>query len=96
MYRGETYRLVAYFHFLARKLNILFFCYDVICKYWGFAKKISDKAKLGKFNEELNKILSTIVTEMLPFLSRFHGQAHAWFCQVSLIIFLSILLINLF
>ena len=82
MYRGETYRLVAFFHLLALRLGVLFFCYDVICRYWGFAQKIARLAQEKKLSEELNNLLSVLVTKTLPFLSRFHGQAHAWFCQV--------------
>lgn len=83
MKRGETYRLVAFFHLLAHRLNILFFCYDVVCRYWSFAKKVSDLGKLGKLKLELNEMIATMVDKTLPFLSRFHGQAHAWFCQVN-------------
>lgn len=83
MYRGETYRLVAFFHMMAHRLKILFFCYDVICRYWPFARKLAQLGKAGKLGSDLNHLIATMVDKMLPFLSRFHGQAHAWFCQVS-------------
>ena len=39
MFRGETYRIVAFLHNFALTHRVSFFCFDVICQYWPFAKK---------------------------------------------------------
>ena len=73
MYKGETYRIVAYLHNFAANIKTKFFCYDVICRYWPFVQK------LGR----INSIFKRLSDRMLPFLSRFHGKAHQWLCQVT-------------
>ncbi|KZS05266.1 Uncharacterized protein APZ42_031593 [Daphnia magna] len=43
-----------------------------VCHYWPWLKALGDNLKEFK----------PLFTEMYPFLSRLHGQAHAWYCQV--------------
>lgn len=76
MFRGETYRIIAFLHAFALKSKVLFFCYDVICRYWPFAQKLGQK----------NPNFAEFTTLMKPFLSRFHGKAHEWICQVILLL----------
>jgi len=47
-----------------------FFVNDVV--YWPFAMKMG----------ELSDAYSYLTSHMVPFLSRLHGQAHSWPCQV--------------
>lgn len=49
-----------------------FFVNDVVCQYWPFA------IKMGQLSESY----SYLTADMMPFLSRLHGQAHSWPCQV--------------
>lgn len=49
-----------------------FFVNDVVCQYWPFAIKMG----------ELSEAYSYLTSDMVPFLSRLHGQAHSWPCQV--------------
>ena len=72
MYPGETYRIICFLQMYVYKLNIIFFCYDVICRYQPFAKKLGIK----------NFLYAVLTTKMKRFLSRFHGNAHEWICQV--------------
>ena len=72
IHRGETYRVIAFLQWWALQFGILFFCYDVICRYWPFAKKLGN----------IDCRFACLTTMMKPFLSRFHGKAHAWSCQV--------------
>ena len=64
---GEMY---GYAHYLQVNYfspqKVLFFWYDVICKYWPWLQ-----------NNDRN---SAIV--MKPALSVMHAKAHAWYCQV--------------
>ena len=78
IHRGETYRVIAFLQWWALQFGILFFCYDVICRYWPFAKKLGN----------INARFACLTTKMKPFLSRFHGKAHAWSCQVPLLQFI--------
>ncbi|XP_045026109.1 uncharacterized protein LOC123470196 isoform X1 [Daphnia magna] len=82
MYKGETYRLVAFLHMVVLQMGCYFFCYDVVCKYWPFAQKLSKLAKEGVFSSKLNCVLRNLTKKMRPFLSTFHGKAHQWACQV--------------
>ncbi len=75
LFIGETYKHTHLQHIKAKQLNATFFCSDVICKYWSFAKKVATKFPT----------YGNLLT-MKPFLSRFHGKAHPWDCRVSLII----------
>jgi len=50
-----------------------FFCYDVVCQYWKFLISVAEK--IDRFKP--------LVEKMKPFLSRWHGQTHAWYCQVT-------------
>lgn len=52
--------LCPFFHLLAHRLNIIFFCYDVVCSYWSFAKKVSELGRLGKIKNDLNQMISTM------------------------------------
>ena len=88
MYEGETFR-----HTLASHLAVYqmkktenaddpgiffgpkFFVNDVVCHYWPFAESI------GKYIAEY----ASLTTDMTPFLSRVHGQAHGTSCQVGLV-----------
>ena len=74
MTKGETYRHVHYLHDYALVNGCQFFCYDVVCKYWSFAEDLS------KANSEFKPHTEN----MQPFLSRWHGKTHAWYCQVKL------------
>ncbi len=75
MVKGETYRHVHYLHDWAFRSGYKFICYDAVCKYWPFAQDV------GRLIEEL----VTHITKMLPFLSRWHGKTHAWYCQVKIL-----------
>jgi hypothetical protein len=72
MYEGETYRHTLYAHKKLNEKNCRFLVNDVVCHYWPWLKA------LGEIKDEF-KCLSS---NMMPFLSRLHGQAHAWYCQV--------------
>ena len=78
IHRGETYRVIAFLQWWALQFGILFFCYDVICRYWPFAKKLGN----------INARFACLTTKMNHFLSRFHEKAHAWSCQVPLLQFI--------
>lgn len=52
--------------------NCKFFCYDVICQYWKFAVDVGSKIERFK----------PMTEKMKPFLSRWHGLTHTWYCQV--------------
>lgn len=54
-----------------------FFCYDVVCNYWPFAKDVGTKLETEDFKKHTE--------EMVPFLSRFHGKTHTMFCQVTFV-----------
>ena len=75
LFVGETYRHVLYLHEYACQKNGLFFCYDVICQYWPFVKRIANNPEFGGRFERLIK-------DTRDFLSRWHGQTHTWYCQV--------------
>lgn len=67
MYHGEVY---GYAHYLQTNyfipLNVNFFWYDVVCKYWPWLQK----------HDKLN------ADKMKPALSVMHAKAHSWTCQV--------------
>lgn len=73
MKEGETYR-----HTLCvqRKMHdekkAKFVVSDVICKFWPFLLSLIS----------LLPALGPLYNDMRPFLSRLHGKAHAWHCQV--------------
>lgn len=75
MEKGESYRHILYLHNFALQENFKFFCYDVICNYWPFAKDVGKKLETEDFKKHTE--------EMVPFLSRFHGKTHTMFCQVT-------------
>lgn len=72
IFGGENYRYVHFMHKKAFQNNVKFFAYDVICKYWPFAKKVGSKLEQFAYMTE----------EMVPYLSRMHGQTHEMICQV--------------
>lgn len=74
MAKGETYRHVHYLHDYALRSGCDFLCYDVVCQYWTFAEDLSKANNEFKPHTETTK----------PFLSRWHGKTHAWYCQVKL------------
>ena len=67
--KGESYRAV---HFLLTKMPAKFICQDVICHFWKFADDVGS----------LIKKYEGITANSTPFLSRWHGKTHAWYCQV--------------
>ena len=73
MFKGESWTHTAFMHNEAMKNNAKFFCYDVVCRYWKWMKKVSlcfpEYAKLTK--------------NMGGFLPRMHAKAHHWPCQVN-------------
>lgn len=73
MDKGETYRHTHFLHHHAFQAGAKFICYDVICHYWPFASDVAKK--VDEFQGH--------VSDMQPFLSRWHGKTHAWYCQVS-------------
>lgn len=77
MFQGETYRHAHFIHQKLFKMGCLFLCYDVICKYWPWAKKV-------EANPKLSGLFQGMTTEMRAFLSRMHAVAHIWYCFVSL------------
>lgn len=75
MYQGETYRHTHYMLQYAHKLGAKFFCNDVVCHFWPFAKKVAQKLpNIPEFSQSVNTII--------PFLSPFHGLGHGWYCRV--------------
>lgn len=74
MLHGEVY---GYAHYLQLNhfipKNVKFMWYDVICKYWPWLCKNDIEAS----------------TKMKPALSVMHAKAHAWYCQVSSILFIN-------
>lgn len=86
MFKGETYRHVHYLHDYAYRTGSKFICYDVICKYWPFAEDISEAIEEFKFHTK----------KTYPFLSRWHGKTHAWYCQVSLKFVIFLLFLSTF
>lgn len=76
MDKGETYRHVHYLHNCAFESKCKFICYDVVCKYWPFASDVSSQVKE----------FECLTPNMKPFLSRWHGKTHAWYCQVKIIL----------
>lgn len=72
MYRGE---IIAYPLYLQKELmpaKAKFFAMDVACKYWPYLEKA---ARVLPALQEL--------TEMKPFLSVIHAQAHATKCEIK-------------
>lgn len=78
MFKGETYRHIHYLHKFAFEKNCKFLCYDVVCQYWLWARKVGDT--LGHKYEDFK----SMTTLMFPFLSRMHAIAHVWYCYVSI------------
>ncbi|KAK4012315.1 hypothetical protein OUZ56_021415 [Daphnia magna] len=72
MLKGETYRHVHYLHDFAYRSGCKFLCYDVVCQYWSFAADISEELEEFKCHTK----------NMQPFLCRWHGKTHAWYCQI--------------
>ncbi|KZS20875.1 Uncharacterized protein APZ42_012312 [Daphnia magna] len=72
MLKGETYRHVHYLHDFAYRSGCKFLCYDVVCQYWYFAADISEELEEFKCHTK----------NMQPFLCRWHGKTHAWYCQI--------------
>lgn len=70
---GETFKRTLVAHMKCSKLKCKFLLNDVICKYWPFA------SFLGK---ELEDKFGHLTDGMQGFLSRLHGQCHAWYCQI--------------
>lgn len=74
MMYGEVY---GYAHYLQVNYYITkkvqFFWYDVVCKYWPWLKK-NDPGTAQK---------------MKPALSVMHAKAHAWSCQVCVLLIIS-------
>ena len=72
-FKGESFTHSAFMHNEAMKRHCKFFCYDVVCRYWKWMKKVSlyfpEYAKLTK--------------NMGGFLPRMHAKAHHWPCQVN-------------
>ncbi len=75
MDKGESYRHILYLHDFALKEKFKFFCYDVVCNYWPFAKDVGTKLTTEDFKKHTE--------EMIAFLSRFHGKTHSIWCQVT-------------
>lgn len=72
MYKGETFIDTHLMHNNCKLLNCKFFCNDVICRYWKWAKKVSHT--FPKFKN--------LTDDMEGFLPRMHAKAHDWPCQV--------------
>lgn len=89
LHQGETYRHVLYIQEQVcnkkKDDTPTFFCYDVVCQYWKFLISVAEKIERFK----------PLVEKMKPFLSRWHGQTHAWYCQVTNM-FLKIIILILF
>jgi hypothetical protein len=73
MAKEDMYRHVHYLHDYELKSGCVFLCYDVFCQYWTFAEDLSKANNEFKLHTEIMK----------PFLSRWHGKTHAWYCQVK-------------
>ena len=84
LFKGESYRVILWMLLYAQLNNFMFFCYDVICKFWPFVKKAATKGKENKLGA-LSRFIGGLPGRVRPFLSRFHGQTHSWPCQVCTI-----------
>ncbi|XP_062391025.1 uncharacterized protein LOC134078875 [Sardina pilchardus] len=70
MFRGEIF---AYPLYLQKEcLPTVFFCSDVVCKYWPYLKKV-----INKFTN-LEHLLQS-----KPFLSIMHAKAHSLKCEIN-------------
>lgn len=72
-------------HIKAEKMNVKFFCSDVVCKYSKWAVKV------GKQFPEYKALTENVQW----FLSRFHGLVHGWGCRV-ITLYLMFILCELF
>lgn len=70
---GETFTHTHFMHKLSHDLNCKYFCYDVVCRYWKFAKKVS--FAFPEFRQ--------MVKSMKGFLPMMHAKAHHLPCQVN-------------
>jgi hypothetical protein len=70
---GETFTHTHLMHKICYEKKCKFFCYDVICRYWKFAKKVG--RKFPQFRGFTRK--------MRGFLPRMHAKAHHFSCQVT-------------
>lgn len=76
MHEGETYRHTLLLHRkLLKERNCKFLVNDVVCHYWVFLLSLALM---------LPESFDFLTKRMIPFLSRLHGQAHGWYCQVRL------------
>lgn len=81
MHHGETFTHTHFMPYMCYRLNCQSFCYDVICRYWDFAKRVS------RVFPEFRAMMSS----MNGFLPMMHAKAHHLPCQVfNIIIFIYI------
>jgi len=73
MFAGEQYGYALFLHkALSSQLNIKFLSQDIICKYWPWLERVTDK--LPEFKDLLS---------MSKALSVMHAKAHSLDCQVN-------------
>ena len=74
MHHGKTFRHTHFMlHLDLPEKGCHFFCGDVMCRYWDWAKKVA-----SSFPE-----FKPTVEEMKPFLGRMRAKVHVWYCQVN-------------
>lgn len=92
MFRGETFRHTNFIHKFMAESDTEFISSDVICKYWNFARKVSDRLSANEINDSSNSHTNETrpwhvkIANMKPFLPRMHAKAHVWYCQVRLLL----------
>ena len=76
MKESETYRhTLLLTKEVLEERNCKFLVNDVVCHFWVF---LTSLAVL------LPEAFGDFTKKLIPFLSRLHGQAHGWYCQVRL------------
>lgn len=72
MENGETFTHTHFMHYLSYRSNCRFFCYDVACRYWKFAKKVA--YAFPEFRD--------MTRNKKGYLPMMHAKAHNLPCQV--------------
>jgi len=74
MKESETYRhTLLLTKEVLEERNCKFLVNDVVCHFWVFLLSVASL---------LPKAFGDFPKKLIPFLSRLHGQAHGWYCQV--------------
>ena len=74
MFQGEIFAYPMYLQYTFFNMPEMYFCQDIICKYWPYLKSIIDKCPTDQCFSQLSL--------QRPFLSVMHAKAHEGKCQV--------------